>query len=306
MNLNPKTRLWAAGALALLIVAGVILWRRSAGQFAGPEGLLRCLPLDRSVKVYIDAAQLRKSGMLDLLAGSQASEEADYKNFVSQTGFNYRTDLDAVAIAFLHGDEFFALRGRFDWKKLSGYARAQKGSCQGEVCGMPANEPDRYISYYKLGSDVLALAVSTQEQGVKMIGPSSAKPANLPATPVWISAPASAFTDLRGLPAGSSMLSPLAQAQEAAFGVRAVGNAFEIDLDAPCATPEIAVAVASKFSATTDLLRKMLDRDHITANPGDLSGVLVAGKFEAQQTHAVGSWPVDRKFFESLVSGKIQ
>jgi hypothetical protein len=102
------------------------------------------------------------------------------------------------------------------------------------------------------------------------------------------------------------MLSPLTQAQEAAFGVRAVNNGFEIDLDAPCASPDVAVAVSAKFSATTDLLRRMLERDHITASPADLSGVLIAGKFEARQSHAMGSWPVDRKFFESLVSGKIQ
>lgn len=294
-------------AVLAVAAAALIVWRRSAGQFAGAEGLLRCLPLDRSVKLYIDATQLRKSGLLDVLAGSKASEDADYRNFVSQSGFDYRTDLDEVAGAFLHGDEFFAVRGRFDWKKLSDYARSQQGSCAGDICNMPASEPNRYISYYKLSSTVLALAVSTQEQGVKMIGPGNQNPSELPAAPVWISAPASAFTDLKGLPAGSSMLSPLAQAQEAAFGVRATGkNGFEIDLDAPCATPEIAVAVAAKFSATTDLLRKMLDRDHITANPSDLSGVLVAGKFEAHQTHAVGSWPVDRTFFESLVSGKIQ
>jgi len=290
----------------VLIAAGLILWRRSAVEFAGPEGLLRCLPLDRSVKVYIDASKLRQAGLLDLLAGAQGAEDADYKAFVTQTGFDYRTDMDAVAAAFLHGDEFFAVRGRFDWKKLSGYARSQQGSCQGEICSMPASEPNRFISYYKLSSDVLALAVSTQEQGVKMVGPSSDKPTNLPAAPVWISAPAAVFTDLKGLPAGSSVLSPLAQAQEAAFGVRAVDNGFEIDLDAPCATPEIAVSIASKFSATTDLLKKMLDRDHVTANTADLSGVLIAGKFEAHQNHAVGVWPVDRKFFESLAAGKIQ
>jgi hypothetical protein len=297
--------------LAVALIAagvGVFEWRRSVSRFNGPEGLLQCLPLDRAVKVYIDAAQLRKSGLLDLIAGSQASEDADYRDLVKRIGFDYRTDLDAVAASFLHGDVFLAVRGRFDWKRLADYARSQQGSCANDICTMPASQPNRFISYYQLSSSVLAWAVSSQEQGVKMIGPPPGEPnlTELPATPVWISAPAAVFADLKSLPAGSSILSPLAQAQEAAFGVRPVSaDAFEIDLDAPCATPEIAVAVAAKFSATTDLLRKMLDRDHITANPGDLSGVLVAGRFEARQSRVTGSWPVERKFFEALGAGKI-
>ena len=53
------------------------------------------LPADRATLVYIDTDALRKSGLLDLLAGSKAAEEADYRKFVEQTGFDYRTDLDA-------------------------------------------------------------------------------------------------------------------------------------------------------------------------------------------------------------------
>ena len=66
-----------------------------------------------------------------MLAGSQGAEEADYKKFVEQTGFDYRTDLDAVAAGFRDGDEYFAVQGRFKWNQLAGYAQSHQGKCEG-------------------------------------------------------------------------------------------------------------------------------------------------------------------------------
>ena len=73
-----------------------------------------------------------------------------------------------------------------------------------------------------------------------------------------------------------------------------------------CTSPENAADLASQLSKTTDLLKKMLDRDKMKPNPADLSGVLVAGKFEAQQSLVTGQWSIDRSFLESLAAGKIQ
>ena len=36
------------------------------------------------------------------------------------------------------------------------------------------------------------------------------------------------------------------------------------------------------------------------------SGVLIAGHFEAQKDQVSGTWPIERKFIESLVSGKVE
>ncbi len=286
--------------------------RAGLRAFSGAARLMRCLPLDGAVKVYIDFDQLRANGLLDLLAGAKSAEEADYRKFVEDTGFDYRSDLDGVAAAFVRGDIYFAVRGHFDWARLSAYAHAQQGQCRDTICSMPASQPNRFVSFYPLASTVMALAVSSQEQGVTRIAPlESPASSAIPSAPVWISAPSFAFTNLKNLPAGSSVLSPLADAQEAAFRIQAApgagGNAaFEIVLDAPCATPEIAAEVARKFTATTELLRSMLQRDRITPNPADLSGVLVAGRFESRASHMTGTWPIDRRFVEALVSGKIQ
>jgi hypothetical protein len=284
-----------ATAIALL------KWRESFTPYEGSR-LLLSLPLDQAVKLYIDADALRAAKLLGSVAGSPASEEPDYRRFVEETGFDYRNDLNAAAASFLNGDAYMAVRGRFDWKRLSEYARAQRGQCSGSFCSMPASRPNRYISFYPLRPNVLALAVAADERGAARVMPPRGDrktPDPVPAAPVWISAPGSAFRDLSGLPDGSHILSPLADAQEASFSLHDGG----VHLDASCASPEIAASVVVRFTATTDLLRKMLERDKLAPSPADLSGVLVAGRFETRASHAIGTWPLQKEFIESLLGG---
>src|SRR6266849_5717915 len=174
---------WQLAVLVVLICAaavGVSHWRSVSRPF-NAVALVECLPPDQATHLYIDVGALRRSGLLDLLAGSKAAEEPDYRRFVEQTGFDYRTDLDAIAAAFFRGNVYLTLRGRFQWKPLSDYARAQGGQCRNTICTLPASRPDRNISFYPLKADVLAFSVSAEERGVTMIGPSQwKKPVGLP------------------------------------------------------------------------------------------------------------------------------
>jgi hypothetical protein len=83
-------------------------------------------------------------------------------------------------------------------------------------------------------------------------------------------------------------------------------KAFELRMMVECATPDDATKMAAQFSSVTDLLKKMLERDNLKPAAGDLSSVLLAGRFEAQKDQVVGTWPIERKFIEALVSGKVQ
>jgi len=299
--------------LAIMVVAlcvaavAVARWWRVSSLYDAAR-LVSTLPVERATVVYLDTGQLRRSGLLDLLAGSKAIEEPDYRKFVDETGFDYRTDLDAVAAAFLRGDVYLALRCRFNWRQLSKYAREQGGTCVNTVCNMPASTPDRYISFYPLQSDILALAVTADQRGVSMIGPGQWTSApQIPAEPIWISAPSFVFSDVKSLPEGThSFLSPLAQAQRITFAVGPHGDRFEIRLDVTCADSQTAAALADQLTRTTDLLKKMLDRQHMAPNSQDLSGVLVAGNFEQQNQRVLGTWPVARGFIAALAAGKVQ
>ncbi len=292
--------------LVCAAAAGVFFWLRNPPYGAGR--LLAMLPVDGATLVYIDSGSLRKSGLLDLLAGSKAAEEADYRKFVEQTGFDYRTDLDAVAAAFVDGRVYTTLRGRFQWAKLAAYAQSQGGECRDAVCSMAGSSPQRNISYYQVASNVLALAVSPDARGVTSIGPNGRK-VELPAAldPVWISVPAAVFNKLDAFPDGTrAFLSPLARAEKITFAAGPQGERLQLRLEVACATPEAAADLTKQLSGVTGLLKDMIGRAHMTPNPRDLSGVLVAGSFQQRAATVVGTWPIERGFVEALASGQIQ
>jgi hypothetical protein len=301
---------WQLAALVAGLCAaavGVAQWRRSRLAYSAAE-LIQCLPPGATAHAYIDVDTMRRGGLLDLLAGSRAAEEPDYRRFVEQTGFNYRTDLDAVAAAFSRGSVYLILRGRFEWKRLAGYARAQGGECRDAMCAMPGSGPERNISFYPLKPDVLAFSVSADERGAATIGPGQwKKPPILPPEPVWISTPSFAFSDLGNFPAGThAFFSPLARAREVTFAAGPQGERLQVRLEVLCNSAEAAGELAKQLTSTTDLLKKMLARDHLTPNPRDLSGVLTAGTFRQQDARVEGVWPVERGFVEALASGQVR
>jgi len=297
-------------ALAVLVVCaaavGVFYWLRNSSYDAGR--LLGMLPSDRATLVSIDTDALRKSGLLGLVAGSKAAEEADYRKFVEQTGFDYRTDLDAVAAAFVDGRVYTTLRGRFQWGKLAAYAQSQGGQCRDSVCSMPGSSPERNISFYEVTPNVLALAVSGDPRGVTSIGPSGRKiELPKPLDPVWITVPAAVFKQLDAFPDGTrAFLSPLARAEKVTFAAGPQGERLQLRLEVVCTNPEAAADLAKQLSGVTGLLKDMIGRAHMTPNPRDLSGVLVAGRFEQRAATVIGTWPIERGFVEALASGQIQ
>jgi hypothetical protein len=284
---------------------GFFVWR--SAHTLNSIQLIQSLPQARATHVFIDVDGLRKSGVLEMIAGSKSAEDSDYKAFINETGLDYRTDLDAIAAAFSEGNTYLALRGRFKLAKLEDYAKAHGGKCAGSTCSMPASRPGYFISFVPLRANVLALAVSTDERGVRMIGVQDwRKPPRLPSEPVWISVPSYVLSDSSVGPGTHAFLEPLSQAQAVTFAIGPSPKGFEVRLQAVCATPEIAELLTRRLSAATDLLKKMLEREHMTANPNDLSGVLIAGTFVQQKEQVSGTWPIERGFIESLAGGKVQ
>ena len=298
---------------ALAAVVGILLGVWAFWFYSRPYDaarLVQCLPAERSLHVYMNVGLLRSANILELLAGSQGAEELEYKKFVEQTGFDYRKDLDAVAAGFRDGDEYFAAQGRFNWNKLADYSRSHQGSCQDRQCSMPANQPGKTISFTLLRNDVLALAVAKDAQAVRVIFPGFWKePPKIPTAAVWISAPPYIFADAKNLPAGMGPFrSQLEKARNTVFtlGPAPDQKAFELKMQVECTAADDATKMAAQFSSVTELFKKMLERDKLHPVPADISSVLVAGRFEAQQDKVTGTWPIDRKFIEALVLGRVE
>jgi len=296
--------------LAVLVVAlsgaviGLVRWRHNAVPYDAAH-MMATLPSERATLLYADVGALRKAGILDLLAGSKAAEEADYRKFVDQTGFDYRTDLDAVAGAFVNGASYFTIRGRFQWKQLAAYALSQGGECRYTICSLPGSSLERNISFYPLRTDVLALAVASDLNGVTMISPSQAlKLSPIPPEPVWFSAPSSALTRPGALPAEVlSLLGPVARAEKITLAAGPQGTRVQLRLSVLCRSSEDAKAAKRELSSATDALRNATLEGPRTADQPDWAGLLRAGAFSQTGLEVTGAWPLERSFLEALAAG---
>ncbi len=163
-----KRRWISAAAIAALL--GVITfygyhrWSGTAGAMRGD--MLALMPTDASAVIYLDFAELRSSPFLaDLYKWAPRPQaDADYAQFMHDTGFDFERDLDRVAIAVeKRGEEsslFAVADGRFDRKKIAAYA-AKSGSILKrdghEIFSLPINGTTRRISFTLLRAGRIAM-----------------------------------------------------------------------------------------------------------------------------------------------------
>jgi hypothetical protein len=162
-----REKLIAAVAVAAAVLAGIYLayalWFASNAN--SRESLLRALPPDATAVIYVDVAELRQGAVLKNLAGlgAGATVDPEYKQFVSETGFDYEKDLDRVGIAMQNagaGNHYFALAdGKFDRKRIEVYLR-KNGSSETkngrEIFHLPANLQGRAVSAVFLSAERIA------------------------------------------------------------------------------------------------------------------------------------------------------
>jgi hypothetical protein len=287
-----------------MILGGVLLGASAYWYYSRPydaRQLVQMLPPDRSSYIYIDVNALRSLGILDLLAGAKSLEEADYEKFVKDTGFDYRTDLDNVAIAFREGDVYYAAQGRFEWAKLESYAPAHSGKCERFLCSVAGSEPSRDVTYYMPRNGILAVAVSKTSTAGDMVAPGTWRnPPRIENAGIWISVLPIALSDLGKVPAlAQPVLMPLAQATSAIFTLNAAQgskDSFELRMQATMKDDAAAKKLADQYTEITNAVAKMLKNDA----SAEFGGMLAAGKFTAQKSEVSATWPVSRTLLESL------
>lgn len=305
--MNNKLRAWLLIAVVGVVcggaVWGVALYR---ARLIRPEALLKRLPNTDALVVYIDFSALRRAGILDLFENQKVTEDAEYQAFVRKTDFDYKQDLDSALVAFAPTGKFLLLRGQFDWKNLRAYAESESGRCYNTLCRMPGSTQDRRISFFPLQSNLMALAVSQDESAALRMQDSAAGPAAaIPDAPIWLSVPSSILKSGDALPAGTR---PFARSMEHADSVMLYfvpdGKRLAAKLDVRCRSSQDAADLVTELSRTTALLRQMIEREHHSPNPADLSGVLTSGSFRNEGARVFGYWPIERAFVENLLSGQ--
>lgn len=281
--------------------AGVYWFRaRSAGR--SPD-LVTYLPSAGASVIYIDVDALRRSGILAMLDRSKTAEEPDYQQFVRETKFDYRQDLDAVAAAVKDGRTYFALRGRFHWKNLSDYAIRQGGSCHNDFCVEPGSQPNRRISFYLFKRDVLAMAVGPDDFGAYQVTSGSAKVTPVtPNDPVWALIPAAALQSADTLPTAAKAFVPaLKGADQIVFSLGAnSAQQLQLALHVTCKDSADASALAAQLETITKELRELVAHQRKKPDPADLSALLVAGNFRHEDRQVYGTWPIPRAFVDAV------
>jgi hypothetical protein len=267
--------------------------------------MLKRMPAESGVVVYLDFAALRRSGILELLSGSPAAQDPEYREFVRKTEFDYKRDLDAALLAFAPNEKFFLLKGRFDWKSLRTYVKEENGDCYNSLCRMEGSAPDRKISFFPVQSGVMALAVSRDDSAVLRLSSRRAS-ADLetPDAPVWLSISASVLKSDDDVPDGARMFARnIERAETVTLAFLPEGDRLAAKLNVRCRNGQDASELASELAHTTNLLRDMIASEHQNPGSAGLSGVLTSGSFHAEGRRVLGYWPIERSLIEGLLSG---
>jgi len=301
---NRRLRAWLLlVAIALLCgaAAGGAAWYRA--RAVSPAALLKRLPRSGALVLFVDFAALRRTGILGAIQAPAAAEDPEYRDFVRQTGFDYKRDLDAALAAFTPGGKFLLLRGRFDWGSLRAYVQREMGDCQNAFCRIEGSTADRRISFFPLQTNLMALAISPDESAaVRLQEPVDGPAPEIPDAPVWLSLP-SAILQSGDLPAGTQPFArSLEHAESVVLSLALEGKRVAARLNVRCRTNQDAVELATQLNRTTELLRAMFAREHHQPNPADLSGVLTSGAFLSSDARVLGSWRMEQAFFDSLLS----
>ena len=165
-----KKRTWIRlAAIVAVLGAAVILGYRkwSAPSGTAREEALALLPTDAIAILFADFDELRQAPFPAKLYAwaPKPQADADYAQFVKETGFDFERDLERITIAVeKRGQDFplFAiLDGKFDRQKIFAYALKDGSAVKTggrEIFSVPVNGNLKKISFTFLRNDRIAVA----------------------------------------------------------------------------------------------------------------------------------------------------
>lgn len=254
---------------ALAIIVGLAIWiaDRYRHRFVRQNAdVAHFLPATDATTFYIDVDAIRRAGYLDLIAADKID---------SDSGINYRSDLDAIAGAIGNGHTYFILRGHFDWDKL----RRQHTN----------------LHVVQLQSDVL---IASSEPATTF-NPAATP---LPDAPVWLKPAKQIIQNPNGLPFVVRAFAMAIQSADSTVLLLTPSNraAFELRLDAHFEAAAAADTAATQLGIDTKLVKIELSREKANPNAADLSGLLAGGSFWTQGNMLHANWPVSKQLLQTL------
>jgi hypothetical protein len=292
--------------LALCLVAIVFEIDYYRHRFVRSDAdMVALLPPGDVTTFFANVAALRRAGVLSLFTGSKTIEETEYREFVRQTHFDYRKDIQAIAGAADGKEILFVIRGRFDWTRLREYAFAHGGVCKNSFCNLPASKLGRWVSFLPIQSDVMGLAVGDDSSAALALSPHRDRILQqIPPQPVWVRVSRKLLQNPLSLPvpvriffislqfADRVLLSLDSDAKN--------GAAFTLQLDAQCPTRPAAETIKTQLELQTKILRAELAREHEQPSPADFTGLLVSGTFHVSDQRVIGTWPIHKELLNTF------
>lgn len=294
-------RRWKVAALAVALALAVfLLWRYGPARRSDARAMLAELPAGEGLTVFVDARSLRRSGILQRLAGEAGAEDEDYKAFVAATGFEYRHDLQAVLLRAGNGRRWIVADARIDLAKLRRYFQAHGGRCVSELCSMQGSAVERQISWVRLRSGRLGIAVSPDPLAAAAFGTPSPEPEwRPPDAPLWAFIPARILDAGLGAPAWLEMaVQGLRGAKWLLWSAGASEGRLQVRLEIACPDGAKAREIAGRWDGVLASLKEAAaahgERDSLPA-------LLADGTIRAAGDRVVGEWSFEWGRLEKLL-----
>jgi hypothetical protein len=171
MTLTRRRWIGLAVLAVVLGVAAFLAYQKWGAQSGtAREEMLALMPPEASAVVFADFDELRRAPFFaELYAWAPKPQaDAEYAEFLKQTGFDYERDLDRISIASIKRERDSTLLavvdGKFDKQKISAYA-SKSGSVSEingrEIFSVEMSESAKKVSFTFLRKDRIALIDDT-------------------------------------------------------------------------------------------------------------------------------------------------
>jgi hypothetical protein len=296
----PRKSLIVAFTGFVLAAAAFLIWRYGPWQGTDARALLAELPPGDGLTVFVDTRALRQSGILQRLAGEAGAESDEYRGFVAATGFEYRRDLDAFILRSENGRRWIVAEARLDYGKLRRYFLAQGGRCVSELCSMQGSVPERQISWVRLKSGRLGMAVNPDPLAAAAFGEKSSPPSwAAPGAPLWVYLPGKMLEAPDGAPAWLSLaVEEMRGARWLLWSALPEGNGLRLSLEIQCTGADKAQQMAGRWE---NVLRSLREAAQQQGDENSLPALLAEGRFEASGERVVGRWQIEWGRLEKLL-----